>query len=197
MFGDNWRKQGPEYWDAMAARCADLPFNDLLIGEVLACRSLIEIGCGGGHLAQALATAGYRGTYWGCDISPAAVQAARARLGPDAIVAVGQFEQLSWMGAVPRAELVIARSVIQHQQHWLPLVDAALRHAPRVVLGISRAIYFKANGEHDVQKRGSFYDVCISLEAMEREASQLGIACSFRHVDGRRGPEVVIALARA
>lgn len=197
MFGDNWRKLPRGYWDAMAKRCAGLPFNEVLKQAVLDRSSVIEIGCGAGHLAASFVAAGYRGRYWACDISPAASSAARGQLPAKFVVETGRFEELSAGGRVPQAELVIARSVIQHQEHWLPLVKAALRHAPSVVLGVSRSIYFKETGEHEVNNRGHFYDVCISLDAMEREARAAGLDIDFSRTEGERGPEVVITITQA
>jgi SAM-dependent methyltransferase len=193
-FGDKWRRLPASYWDDMAERCASLPFNDLLTSEVVKRGSVIEIGCGAGHLAQAFFAAGFSGRYWGCDISRAAVLAAQQKLGARATFEPGQFEALSALQRVPRAEVVVARSVIQHQKHWYPMVATALRHAPLVLLGISRSIYFKETGEHEVRDRGSWFDVCISLEQMASEASAAGLECSFRRTEGERGPEVVIAL---
>jgi trans-aconitate methyltransferase len=193
-FGDKWRHHGADYWDAMAERCADLPMNELLAAEVVSRKSVIEIGCGAGHLARMLIAAGFSGRYWGCDISRAAVLAAQQRLGAAATFEAGQFEVLSAAHRVPSAEVVVARSVIQHQKHWFPMVATALRHAPRVVLGISRSIYFKESGEHEVTDRGSWFDVRISLEAMDREANDAALSCSFTRAEGSRGPEVVIAI---
>lgn len=197
MFGDNWRKLPRGYWDAMAKRCAGLPFNELLKQAVLSRSSVIEIGCGAGHLAASFVAAGYRGAYWACDISPAAAAAARGQMPSWFVVDTGRFEELSDAGRVPQAEIVIARSVIQHQEHWLPLVQAALRHAPCVVLGVSRSIYFKETGEHEVSNRGHFYDVRISLEAMQLEATEAGLDVDFARLEGERGPEVVITITRA
>lgn len=194
-FGDKWRKEPASYWDAMAKRCVDLPMNDRLRSEVLRSASVIEIGCGAGHFAESFFAAGFAGSYWGCDFSPAAAEAARTRLARG-VVEIGQFEELSALGKVPSAGLAVARSVIQHQRHWLPLVQAALQHAPRILLGISRSIYFKESGEHEVQDRGNFYDVCISLDSIAREARDAGLACEFDRFDGPRGPEVVIGLSR-
>jgi SAM-dependent methyltransferase len=194
-FGDKWRKQNASYWEDMAARCEGLPFTAVLAQGVRDCRSIIEIGCGAGHLAAEFRAAGFAGSYWGCDISQAAVDAARVRLGPDCRLEVGQFEHLAEeLGRVPMADVAVARSVIQHQPHWLPLVDAALGYAPRVLLGVSRDIYFKETGEHEPRSRGTFYDVKISLEALEREASEAGLSCHLTRMQGPRGPEVVIEL---
>jgi SAM-dependent methyltransferase len=195
-FGNKWRKHTAAYWDAMAARCEGLPFTASLVRRVRDSHSIIEIGCGAGHLAAEFLAAGFAGSYWGCDISPAAVAAARERLGHVVSLAAGQFESLSREGLVPSADVVVARSVIQHQAHWLPLVEAALAHAPRILLGISRDIYFKEMGEHEPHLRGTFYDVRISLEALSREADRAGLTCAFERLQGRRGPEVVIDLAR-
>jgi SAM-dependent methyltransferase len=180
----------------MYDRCRGLPINKALTSRLLKRQSIIEIGCGGGHLAGALLSAGYRGLYWGCDISPAAVKAAQKRLAKSAVLEVGQFEQLSEEGKVPNADVAFARSVIQHQPHWLPLAEAMLRHAPIALFVIIRSIYFKPGGEHEPVNRGTFYDVCISLEALAREAAEAGMACQFKHTIGRRGPEVLISLTR-
>lgn len=180
----------------MYDRCRGLPVNKVLVSKLLGRQSIIEIGCGGGHLAEALLSAGYDGQYWGCDISPAAVKAAREKLPKAAVVEVGQFERLSEEGKVPKAEVVFARSVIQHQSHWLPLAEAALQHAPIALFMIVRSIYFKKDGEHEPTDRGTFYDVCISLEALAREATEAGMAYQFTHTKGRRGPEVLISLQR-
>lgn len=193
-FGDKWRRLPASYWDAMAERCENLPMNGHIVAEVLQCDSVIEIGCGAGHFAESFFAAGFRGRYWGCDIAIAAAEAASKRLGSLGVVEAGHFEKLASLGKVPKAGLVVARSVIQHQRHWLPLVQVALQHAPSVLLGVSRSIYFKESGEHDVRDRGTWFDVCISLEAMTREASAAGMRCGFTRFDGPRGPEVVVEL---
>lgn len=196
-FGDKWRKLPASYWDAMAERCVDLPFNDLIVRAALSSGSVIEIGCGAGHFAESVFAAGYTGNYWACDFSPAAAIAARERLGQRATVEVGQFEALSASGRAPVVDVVLARSVIQHQRHWLPLVRAALNHGSRVVLGISRAIYFKEDGEHELTDRKTWFDNRISLEAMQREAEDAGMRCDFERTHGSRGPEVVITVRAA
>lgn len=196
VFGKKWMAHGVEYWDAMADRCVGLPINDVLLREVRDCKSIIEIGCGAGHLAGWFFANGFSGSYWGCDISLAAATAAGKRVGRAGLVEAGRFEDLSRLGKVPTADLVVARSVVQHQPHWLPLAEAALDHAPRLLFGIIRSIYFKLDGEHEVHDRKTFYDVRISLKRMKQEASEAGMSCDFVHTEGRRGPEVVVVLSR-
>lgn len=195
-FGDKWRKQASGYWDAMADRCAGLRVDEVLADRVLECRSLIEVGCGGGHTAELLFARGYAGAYWGCDISPAAIAAARSRLGDRATLEVGSLEELSVAGAVPSADVLIARSVLQHQAHWLPFAKAALQHAPRALFVVIRDEFVKEAGEHETRHRGTYYDVRLSIDAMLREAGDAGIALDVSKTAGRLGLEVLFGARR-
>jgi trans-aconitate methyltransferase len=195
-FGDKWRKQASDYWDAMADRCAGLRVDEVLAERVRQCGSLLEVGCGAGHTAELLFARGYAGTYWGCDISPAAIAAARSRLGDRATLEVGRLKELSASGDVPSADVLVARSVLQHQAHWLPFVETALQHAPLAMFIVIRNEFVKESGEHETRHRGSYYDVRLSIEAMYREASAAGIALDVSRIEGRLGPEVLFGVRR-
>jgi SAM-dependent methyltransferase len=63
-----------------------------LLGELLSDDSILDVGCGNGTLAQALAAQGYSGDYLGIDISPNLLDEAKTRLGSPPIGAY-QFQQ--------------------------------------------------------------------------------------------------------
>jgi SAM-dependent methyltransferase len=198
-YGDRWKQAPASFWNDMAARSKGTRATEELLALASAKRSVVEVGCGAGHLAAQLFQSGFEGTYFGCDIGPSAIDAAvaRARALPTgskdrAVFAVGDFFDLVREERVPSAELVISRDAVQHHSHWLPLVVTGLRVAPAVALAITRSVFLTEDGHHRVLDKGEFFDTTYSLPLLEREAAAAGLGAVVYRTRGPHGAEAAI-----
>lgn len=136
-FGDTW--SGPQhsegFWDWMDAQRAPSELRQAILAYAQQAKIVVEIGCGAGHFMEALAQTGWDGHFCGYDFSPAAIEVAHRRKAEHRVR--GLLVQGDFMSKqIPRAGLVVACGVLQHQPEWLPMVKRCLEVAPRVCFGI-------------------------------------------------------------
>ncbi len=83
-------------------------------------RSVFDVGCGEGYMLSALRKTGIDAALFGIDHSPAAIAAARTRLGDGATLEVGDARQL-----VPgrRHDVVMMLEVLEHLDDPAPMLD--------------------------------------------------------------------------
>lgn len=196
-YGDRWRRESATFWNQIAARSTGTTATEELLALLEGKTSVIEVGCGAGHLAAALFKRDFQGSYWGCDIGPRAIEAATVRLDhPRAQFAVGDFFDFAREGAIPPAAVLFSREVVQHHAHWLPYVVVGLRFAEIVAFAVTRGSFLTESGAHRVEDRGEFYNVQISLPLLEREAAAAGIDCHLKRSKGPHGQEVAAVFWR-
>lgn len=201
VFGDYWHRQRLEWWERMAKR-SEGPATDRLVEMALGAKSLFEVGCGAGHLITKIVEAGFKGTYWGFDISERAVAETKRKVQPleDAHVVSCNFITLTSRSHLlrPDVELAISRDVVQHQAHWMPMVMAMLRFAPRAIIALTRPKYWHKQGDrHIVTERTGFYDVSICLELLLEEACAVGLKTTTYESENKIGREVLIIFERS
>jgi SAM-dependent methyltransferase len=174
-FGDTWKSKDVRFWDGMWAKHCGSPMTEAILAEVAKAESVVEIGCGAGHLIHQAVERGWKGEYLGIDISQAALS--RARDGWKAAVPVdfvcGDFMDLACKRPPWEADLVISRGVLQHQVHWMPMVATAMRFAPRVVMGVGYTT------DREDRHLGGWdplghYDVLVSLPRLRAESAASG-----------------------
>ena len=196
-YGAVWRNSQAAFWGGMWAKHSDSPMTQAVLAEAEQYPGLIEVGCGAGHMLQALLGRGWDGTYQGFDIGDSAITLAiklfQCRAGT--FFMCGDFMEWAARGEVMQADLAIARGVVQHHAHWAPLALAMLRFAPRVALGVGYVT--KAVDRHvGGYKRKGCYDVSISLELLEVEAAAMGLSAHVTRFTRRRLPEALVVLER-
>jgi SAM-dependent methyltransferase len=195
-FGDTWREQPAPFWDGMWAKHEGSPMTERIIELVSNHgRRVVEIGCGCGHIIREVIARGWTGAYLGYDISAVAVDKTRAVVSDldDSYAVNADFlvdiEPALGFGA----DIVFARGVLQHQSHWAPMVVAALRVAPLVVMGIG---YTTTGPRHEGGwKAAGHYDVHVSLPLLRYEAEAMGIRLELSPMPNDKRPEYKEALA--
>jgi SAM-dependent methyltransferase len=98
------------------------PIQQLLLARFRRClvalvrkaapQTILDLGCGEGFMLKALVEAGVPAELRGIDVSPAAVQEARARLGERAVIEVGNAVDLGASAAC--CDLVMMTEVLEH-----------------------------------------------------------------------------------
>ena len=208
-FGDTWKAEDVAFWDRIWAKHCGSSMTEAILAEVEQASSVVEIGCGAGHLIHEAVARGWRGTYTGIEISQVATDCATRRLrrregGDGAYFVCADFMDVARRGPARRgithldvaaADLVISRGVLQHQVHWMPMVVAALRFAPRVVMGIGYTTDCPdrhLGGWH----RSGHYDVRVSLPCLRAEAAAAAVPLrSVREYPNAKRPNHQEALA--
>jgi len=136
-FGDTWSgpQHGEGFWNWMDAQRAPSELRRAMLDYAALADNLVEIGCGAGHFMEALAQRGWSGTFRGYDFSHEALKVARRRKRENEVA--GRLTQGDFMTKrVPKADVIVACGVLQHQPDWMPMVKKCLQVAPRVVFGI-------------------------------------------------------------
>jgi hypothetical protein len=196
-----WREKGPKFWDGMWAVHEGSVMTEAIIEYARTLDSVIEIGCGCGHIVGQMIKRGFEGRYLGFDISKAAVARTREVIAPlehasaidgDFLTQVPLAQAFEQRHGV-RPEAVIARGVLQHQAHWAPMVLAGLRCADHVVMGIG----YTTIGPRHVGgwKRAGHYDVHISLPMLRYEAEAMGLYLTVTPMENPKRPKYHEALA--
>lgn len=102
-------------------------FGAAVGAHVAAPASVLDFGCGTGEIARALAAAGYALT--GCDLSPAMIEAARARAGGPSYVLLDTDRLPALPFADSQFDAVVSSSVFE----YLPDPAGQLRELRRVL----------------------------------------------------------------
>lgn len=115
-----------------------------LAGDVVGKR-VLDAGCGSGPLALALRDAG--ATVSGFDLSPAMVQLARERLGPDADLQVADLDK-----TLPyddeRFDVIVCSLALHYLEDWQqPLTELrrVLKHGGRLVVSVPHPFVYLYN----------------------------------------------------
>jgi trans-aconitate methyltransferase len=94
-------------------------------------RSVLDVGCGEGYVLEALRDAGIGAELAGVDRSADAIADARARLGPDVALRLGDVTELA---AGPSHDLVLMLEVLEHLEDPGAMLDVLGRVSTRSVL---------------------------------------------------------------
>ncbi|MBI3764554.1 MAG: class I SAM-dependent methyltransferase [Chloroflexi bacterium] len=100
------------------SRAAIQPGIRRALAEIANCRSILDIGCGDGRVAQALAKMGWAGRYIGVDFSERLIELARARelTSLRATFIKADISRRDWTGQLPRQsfDAALAFAVFHH-----------------------------------------------------------------------------------
>jgi len=176
-FGKVWKTSAGGFWDGMWAKHHNSPMTLQLIALAKGHTRVCEVGCGWGHFVQALINTGWRGKFFGFEMSAAGAQATKARCdnaGIDARVTTGDFVAFAANNNLPTGDIALCRGVVQHQAHWMPMTLAMLRMAPVAAIGIG---YVSAGAMHEpfLRRKPGHYDVWLSPPALRAEACAAGL----------------------
>jgi 2-polyprenyl-3-methyl-5-hydroxy-6-metoxy-1,4-benzoquinol methylase len=143
---------------------------------------VVEIGCGAGLVAEQIARVASRGSVWGCDISPNAIELARTRVHSAnvqfrTIDVSQQFEDLKKWVEGP-VDLVVGIDVLEHlplstHGQFLRNVAAILRQDALVALTFPSPNYQRHLQEHDPAEL-QVVDEVIELPHLHAAASEHG-----------------------
>lgn len=150
----------------------ELRFEVLCDGLERSRLSIAEVGCGAGHLVDFLRRRGIRGSYAGYDLSPAMVEAARAR-HPGVVFAC---HDLLHEPLPERYDLVLCSGVFhvkldRSEEEWRSFVRAMIR---RMYQSCRRSIAFNLMSDQvDYRNPDLFYSSAAeTLSFCQRELSR-------------------------
>lgn len=114
--------------------------------------SIVEIGCGEGAVAAALAERGFFSDYLGFDLSTSGIAEAKARNVPGAVFKVSEGDDI----AVPdrSADLAVLSHVVEHLEHPRVLLREAARIAPYVAVEVPLELTARAPKDYEVDALG-------------------------------------------